>query len=162
MSYSPKYRRRREGKTNYHKRLKLLQSGVPRLVIRRSNTGMTCQFVAYEPAGDKILAAANAADVKKSGLAASPKSIPGSYLAGYLAGVRAKKAGVSKAIVDIGMQTATKGNRLFAAVKGALDAGIEIPVDEAVLPSAERIAGKHIADHRNVTIDIKALTAKLK
>lgn len=163
MAYSIKYRRRRQGKTNYHKRLKLLQSGAPRLVIRRSNTGMICQFVSYEPAGDKVLAAANAKDVRTAGLTqSSAKSIPASYLTGFIAGKRAKAAGVTTAIVDIGMQTATKGNRLFAAVKGAIDAGIAIPVADEVLPSDERVTGKHIADHRNVKIDMNALKAKAK
>jgi large subunit ribosomal protein L18 len=163
MTFATKYRRRREGKTNYHKRLKLLQSGQPRLVIRRSNTGMTVQFISYEPKGDKILAAASAKDVRTAGLTqTSGKSLPASYLAGYIAGKRALKAGVSQAIVDIGMHVSSKGNRLYAAVKGALDAGVQIPVSEDVLPSQDRVEGKHIAEHRNVKIDMKSLTAKIK
>lgn len=163
MAFSAQYRRRRQGKTNYHKRLKMLQSGKTRLVIRRSNTGMVCQFVAYEATGDKVLAQATAKDVKAAGLTTtSGKSLPASYLTGYIAGVRAKKAGITDAIVDIGLQTATKGNRLFAAVKGALDAGIAIPVSDDVLPAQERLEGKHIADHRNVTINIAAIKQKVK
>lgn len=163
MNRSLKYRRRREGKTNYHKRLKLLQSGKPRMVIRRSNTGMVCQFVLYEQAGDKVVAQASAADVRKAGLTAiSGKSLPAAYLVGYTAAQRAKKAGVTNAIVDIGMQTTSKGSRLYAAVKGALDAGLDIPVDEEVLPPAERLNGDHIKSHRNVTFDINAVKAKLK
>jgi large subunit ribosomal protein L18 len=163
MTRSLKYRRRREGKTNYHKRLKLLQSGKPRMVIRRSNTGMVCQFVRYEAAGDKVVAQATAADVRKAGLAAvSGKSVPAAYLIGYAAASRAKKAGVTEAIVDIGLHTASKGNRLFAAVKGAIDAGVEIPVNEDVLPPQDRLEGKHIQEHRNVTFDINAVKAKLR
>jgi large subunit ribosomal protein L18 len=163
MGFSAQYRRRRQGKTNYHKRLKLLQSGETRFVVRRSNTGIVCQFIAYEAAGDKILASATAKDVKAAGLTqTSAKSLPASYLTGYIAGVKAKKAGVSGAIVDIGMQTATKGNRLFAAVKGALDAGITMPVGADMLPTQERIEGKHIADHRNVTFNITALKQNIK
>jgi large subunit ribosomal protein L18 len=163
MSHINKYRRRREGKTNYHKRLKLLQSGKPRLVIRRSNTGVVCQFITYDAMGDKILASATAKDAKTAGLTmTSGKSLPASYMTGYIAGVRAKKAGVSEAIVDIGMQTATKGNRLFAAIKGAIDAGVSIPVSDDVLPSNDRIEGKHISEHRNVTINLTALKGKVK
>jgi large subunit ribosomal protein L18 len=163
MTRSLKYRRRREGKTNYHKRLKLLQSGQTRMVIRRSNTGMTCQFVTYEPAGDKVIAQATSTDVKKAGLAGvSGKSLPSAYLVGFVAGKRAQAAGISGAIVDLGMQTATKGNRLFAAVKGAIDSGIQIPVDSDVLPPQDRLEGAHIKEHRNVTFDINAVKAKLK
>lgn len=163
MSYSQQYRRRRAGKTNYHKRLKLLQSRIPRFVVRRSNTSMTCQFIDYVTTGDNVLAAATSADLRKAGITQmGGKSIPASYLVGYLAGKRAAKAGVTKAVVDIGMFTATKGNRLFAAVKGAIDAGIEIPVSDDVLPAQERIDGKHIADHRNITLDIASMKNKLK
>jgi len=163
MTISLKYRRRREGKTNYHKRLKLLSSGQTRVVIRRSNTGIIVQFVDYQQSGDIIRAQATAADVRKAGCTTtSGKSIPASYLTGYIAGLRAKKAGVTGAIADLGMQTSTKGNRLYAALKGALDAGLTIPVGEGFLPSAERIEGKHIADHRTVKIDLKAYKEKAR
>lgn len=163
MTRSLQYRRRREGKTNYHKRLKLLQAGVPRLVVRRSNTAVTCQFIEYSPAGDRVLAQASAKDVATAGLSGvSRKSVPASYLTGYIAGMRAKKAGVKHAILDLGMQTATKGNRLFAAAKGAIDAGVTVPVSEDILPSQERLQGKHIAEHRNVTINVEAAKQKLR
>lgn len=163
MSFSAQYRRRRQGKTNYHKRLKLLQSEKPRFVVRRSNTGMICQIVVYEPKGDKILAQATAKDVRSAGLTqTSGKSIPASYLTGYIAGMRAKKAGVTEAIVDIGMQVSSKGNRLYAAVKGALDAGLTMPVSKEVLPSDERISGKHITDHTSKAIDVQGIKGKIK
>lgn len=163
MARSLKFRRRREGKTNYHKRLKLLQSGKPRLVIRRSNTGVYCQIISYEPAGDRVLASASSKDLRKVGATSfSAKSLPGSYLIGFTAAVRARKAGVEEAIVDFGMFSATKGNRLFAAVKGAIDGGLTIPVNDDVLPPAERLAGKHIEAHRNVTINLEQLKAKLR
>lgn len=158
-----KYRRRREGKTNYHKRLKLLSGGQTRLVIRRSNTGMIVQLIDYTATGDVIRATATAADVRKAGLTmTSAKSIPAAYLTGYIAGLRAKKAGVTNAIVDLGMQTSTKGNRLYAAVKGALDAGLQIPVSETHFPDQDRLDGKHISAHRTVTIDMPACITKAK
>ncbi len=163
MTISLKYRRRREGKTNYHKRLKLISGHQTRIVIRRSNTGMTVQFVDYEPAGDVVLAQATAVDVRKAGCThTSGKSIPAAYMTGYIAGLRAKKAGVTGAIADLGMQTSTKGNRLYAALKGAIDAGMEIPVGEDFLPSNDRIEGKHITAHRTVTIDLKAYKEKAR
>jgi len=163
MVYATKYRRRREGKTNYHKRLKLVQSGKTRVIIRRSNNGMTVQFADYVATGDKVLAGATAKDVRAAGCTTvSAKSLPGSYLTGYIAGLRAKKAGVTYAIVDLGMQTSTKGNRLYAAIKGAVDAGLDIPVSEDMFPSQERLSGSHIAAHRNVTIKLDELKTKAK
>jgi len=163
MVYATKYRRRREGKTNYHKRLKLVQSGKTRLIVRRSNTGMTVQFADYIATGDAVRAGATGKDARAAGLTmTSAKSITGSYLIGYIAGLRAKKAGVTYAIVDLGMQTSTKGNRLYAAIKGAVDAGLDIPVDEDMFPAQERISGSHIAAHRNVTIKLDELKTKAK
>ena len=163
MSYSIKYRRRREGKTNYHKRLKLLQSGETRLVVRKSNTGIVCQFVTYQKTGDAIVAQANAKDLQTINFTgASAKSLPGAYLIGYAAGKRAKAKGVTTAIVDLGMHAITKGNRVFAAVKGAIDAGVEIPVSEEILPSKDRIEGKHIQDYRNVQFNVEAAKTKFK
>jgi large subunit ribosomal protein L18 len=161
MSFSMKYRRRREGKTNYHKRLRLLKSGKARLVVRRSNTAIRAQLVLYEPSGDKVLAQASSADLQRAGWNAGMKSVPAAYLVGYLAGVRAKKAGVQDAIADLGLYTMTKGSRLFAAVKGAIDAGLTIPVGDDVLPSEDRIKGEHIQAHRNVAFDVDAYKEKL-
>ena len=41
------YRRKREGKTDYRKRLRLLLSGKPRLVIRRSLRDISAQVIEY-------------------------------------------------------------------------------------------------------------------
>jgi large subunit ribosomal protein L18 len=133
------------------------------VIVRRSNTGITVQFADYSTGGDVIKAGATAKDVRKAGCTTiSAKSIPASYLTGYIAGLRAKKAGISEAIVDLGMQTSTKGNRLYAAIKGAVDAGLQIPVGEEMFPSEQRLGGEHIAAHRNVTIKLDELKAKAK
>ena len=39
------------------------------------------------------------------------------------------------------------GSRLFAAAKGAIDAGLAIPHGEAILPKKERIQGQHIGNY---------------
>ena len=163
MSFSMRFRRRRAGRTNYHKRLKLLQSGKARFVIRRSNTSLRCQVVLYQPTGDRVVAQATAKDIRAAGFTqSSAKSLPASYLIGYAAAKRAISAGVKDAIVDLGMQSASKGSRLFAAVKGAIDAGLQIPVNEEVLPPQDRLEGKHIQAHRNVTFNIAAVKQQLK
>ena len=53
-----------------------------------------------------------------------------------------------KAIVDFGLQS--KADRLFALVKGAIDAGLEINCPEEAFPSEDRLSGKHIpSDGKN-------------
>ena len=53
-------------------------------------------------------------------------------------------AGHKEAVLDIGLAASTPGNRVFAALKGMVDAGMEIPHGESVLPDDERINGSHI------------------
>ena len=53
---------------------------------------------------------------------------------------------IEEAILDLGLQTSTKGSRIYAALKGVLDAGINIPHSKEILPSEDRIKGKHISE----------------
>lgn len=64
-----------------------------------------------------------------------------------LAAHKAKKKGVEKTIVDLGLQPPKSGSRLYAAVKGAKDNGLDIPISDEVFPSEDRISGKHIASY---------------
>ncbi len=144
--YRVKMRRRREGKTDYRKRLALLKSGMTRLVVRRTNTRMIIQFVNFEENGDKVLLTVTSDMLKNYGWNGSYKNIPAAYLAGYLAGKKALEKGIEEAVLDIGMHYAHPGSRIFAVLKGLLDAGIYVPHGEDIFPSDERIAGKHIGD----------------
>jgi len=143
--YKVRFRRRREGKTDYKKRLALLKSGLPRMVVRRTNRYIIVQFVRFRPEGDEVIAYAFSKELSRYGWPYGGKNTPAAYLTGYLAALRAKKAGVEKAVLDIGRFPSTKGSRLYAALKGALDAGIEIPHSPEILPEEDRIKGEHIA-----------------
>ena len=59
------------------------------------------------------------------------------YLTGYVTALKGLKEGVSEAVVDLGLQTAIKNSRIYACVKGALDAGLKVSCSEEVLPSDE-------------------------
>ncbi len=147
MSQGPRYhmqfRRRREGKTDYRQRLTLLRSGKVRAVVRKSLSGTIVQIAEYTETGDRILTQASYSDLKKLGWGHSLKDTSASYLVGLLAGVRAKKLDLQEAVLDIGLQEPKKGTRVFAALKGLLDAGLEVPHGDEVIPSVERIEGGH-------------------
>ncbi len=145
LSHIVPHRRRREGRTDYRQRLRLLHSGQPRFVVRRQNSGLVCQFIAHLPTGDRTLATATAKHLLAAGWKGHPGNIPAAYLTGFLAGTRARKAKIASAIADFGLHQFTRGSALAAAVKGAVDAGVAIPHDEAALPSKDRLAGAHIA-----------------
>ena len=148
------FRRRRKGLTDYRTRMKMLLSGKPLLVVRKTNSQIIVQVVKPEVKGDKVLAQATGRELRtKFGWPASGKNTPAAYLVSYLAGLRALKAGVKEAILYIGLHRAVKGARVFAALKGALDAGLEIPHSPEVLPSEERIKGLHIAKYAKMLKD---------
>jgi len=144
-----KYRRKREGKTDYRKRLSMLQTHRPRLVVRKSLQNMVCQIVGFESAADKVLVCAHSSELKKYGWKYSFGNVPAAYLSGFLLGVKALQNNVKEAIVDLGLQAPVAGSRLYAVVKGVVDAGLGVPCDKGIFPSEERITGKHIVDYAN-------------
>lgn len=144
--FKPPFRRRRTGQTNFTKRLAVLKGRTTRVVVRKSNRAVTVQFVDYDEKGDVVRAAATSHDLKTHGWDASLGSTPAAYLTGLLAGRRAKKAGVQEAVLDIGLQQPQPGGRLYAALKGVLDAGVDVPHGEDVLPDQGRLQGEHLED----------------
>lgn len=153
------YRRVREGKTRYSKRIKTLLSGKPRMVVRSTNLKIIVQFVKFDVKGDLILAGVDSSSLKKFGWNYSFKSIPAAYLIGYLAGKKAVKAGVKEAVFDLGFKSPIKGNKLYASLKGAVDAGVKIPCSEEIFPGEERLSGKHIQEFAKLNKD-KLMFAK--
>lgn len=143
--YAVAFRRRREGKTDYKLRLGLIRSGKPRAVVRISNRFVYVQIAESRPGGDIVRASASSKELTGMGWKAGTGNLPSAYLTGALAGQRALAKGVEQAILDIGLRASTKGSRLYAALKGLVDAGLKVPHSETVLPSAERIQGGHIA-----------------
>lgn len=143
MKYSV-MKRRRDGITNYHKRLSLLKSGHPRLVVRPSNKGLVAQVVQYKETGDKILSTVTERSLKKLGLEVDGNSIPVAYLVGYAAGLKAKKKKVGETILDTGRYNIIKGGRISAVLKGYVDAGAKIPHDKGIFPDKKRLAGEHL------------------
>jgi large subunit ribosomal protein L18 len=138
------HRRRREGKTDYRKRLALVRSKKLRLVVRKSNQAVMCQVVQYEHGGDRTLAQANTFDLKKLGWTGPTGNLPAAYLTGMLIAKRSLEAKHKEAVLDMGLCRATKGNRIFACLKGAVDGGLQTPHSAEAFPPADRIAGKHI------------------
>ncbi len=144
--FTVKFRRKREGKTNYKKRLELLKSDINRLVIRRSNNSITIQLVRYEPDGDKVLFTFNSKKLESFGWKYSKKSLPAAYLAGLAAGKQILKLGFTDAILDLGLQSPLKGSKLYSALKGIVDVGFNVPHSKNIFPSEERISGQHIVN----------------
>ena len=155
MKLSPRYRmpfkRTRLGKTDYKRRLKLLKSRKPRLVVRRSLNYIRAQIVEFDIKGDKTLLSAYSRQLKKIGWNFACDNLPAAYLTGLALGKQAVKNNITDVILDSGLYASTKGNRIYAVVKGAIDAGLKIPVSQEVLPSDDRISGKHITKSKDIS-----------
>jgi large subunit ribosomal protein L18 len=133
--YTVYFRRRREGKTNYAKRLGLVKSNKTRMVVRKSNKSVTVQFVEYSAGGDVILSSATGAALKKQFKWEPRCNVYTAYLCGLYAAGLAKKKKVSEFVLDLGLQMPTKGSVVFAALKGAVDAGLKTGFSEEMLPA---------------------------
>ncbi|PIN80271.1 50S ribosomal protein L18 [Candidatus Woesearchaeota archaeon CG10_big_fil_rev_8_21_14_0_10_32_9] len=164
--FTVRFRRKREGRTNYKKRLALLKSRKPRLIIRKTNTQIILQIAQYLPDGDKIIATVQSNELTKHGWKHSFKNLPAAYLAGMLIAKKAKMHKIEGAILDMGLTTPLKGTKIFAALKGAVDAGLQVPVSDSIFPTEERLKGEHISSflekHKTITQDFEKIKKEIK
>lgn len=142
-------RRRREGRTDYRRRLGLLKSGESRVVVRRTNGNVIVQFVDYEAEGDLVKATAVGQELNKLGWEGSAKNTPAAYLTGLLAGKRAMDAGIDEAVLDLGRHAPVKGSKIFAALKGVQDAGVWVPSGDDIFPEEDRLTGAFLEQQTN-------------
>jgi len=147
-SYRVPFRRRRERKTDYRSRRALVLSKLPRLVARRTLRHIIVQIVKAEATGDQVVVSAHSRELAKTyGWKGGCENVPAAYLTGLLCGFRAVAHGVKNAVLDLGLQSPSRGTRVFAALKGVVDAGVMIPHSESMLPDESRIIGQHVVDY---------------
>lgn len=161
--YQVKFRRRREGKTDYYARRRLVQqdknkydSKKYRLVVRRTNRRVITQIIFATIKGDRVLCQSDTFELKKFGVEAGLTNYAAAYASGLLLARRlltdlgmadmykgiesadgeffdVTEKGVNenrrpfKALLDVGLVRTTTGNRVFGALKGAVDGGIYVP-----------------------------------
>jgi large subunit ribosomal protein L5e len=171
--YQVKFRRRREGKTDYFARRRLIQqdknkydSKKYRFCVRRTNRRIITQIIYATIKGDKVLCQADSQELRRYGLEAGHTNYASAYATGLLCarrlltslgmadiykGVEAdgeffdvNEKGINenrrpfKALLDVGLVRTTTGNRVFGAMKGAVDGGIHIP------HNTKRFPGYHL------------------
>ena len=208
--YQVKYRRRREGKTDYKARRALVvqdknKYAAPkyRLVVRITNRYVICQIVYASVDKDQVYACANSSELPKYGLTVGLKNYAAAYCTGLLVARRAlakmnladKYEGNTevdgkvvkikvegrdgkksehyvaemdaekkpfRVYLDVGIRVTTTGARIFGAMKGATDGGLDIPHNEKRFPGYNRdnkkyepdelrarIMGEHVQDYQN-------------
>merc|ERR1711871_889317 len=197
--FQVKYKRRREGKTDYYARKRLVTQdknkfGTPkyRFVVRFTNKDIICQVVSSKIKGDVCHAAAYAHELPRYGLSVGLTNYSAAYCVGLLCARRLltkygladkfegteevtaefedcyvlnnedEEEGVSAfhANLDVGLKRTTLGSKIFSAMKGAFDGGLEIPHSEKKFygydadeksydaeANRERILGGHVAKY---------------
>ncbi len=156
-----KKKRRREGKTNYLRRLKILSGERPRIVVRRTNKYIIAQYVKSIESKDKVEIGITSKILMKNGwpkeLKGSLKSVPAAYLTGLTLGklILEKKEKVDP-IIDFGIQTSVHKSRLYAFINGLVDSGLKIKYSKETLPEEARIKGTHMKkDFEKILNEVK-------
>ncbi len=119
-----KFKRRRESKTNYRKRLALVKSNMCRIVVRKSNKRIFGQIIKYEEAGDKVLSYAGSEELKKFNWLSRANRAT-AYLTGFLLAKKAKSIS-EECILDIGLSQPVKNSIPFVFAKGCVDGGLKV------------------------------------
>src|SRR3989304_2051761 len=144
MAYSNILRRLREEKTNYKKRGTLLIGKRDFITVNITNENTQVQVLKPGMTGDKVIASAHSSYLLKKGWKGSRKSIPAAYLTGYLAGKKAIGNGAKDAILYTGTRRYTQ--RMAAALKGVVDAGVKVPADSETFPPDNTSNVNHLTD----------------
>merc|ERR1719209_280898 len=192
--FQVKFRRRREGKTDYFARKRLVvqdknKYNTPkyRMIVRFSNKDITCQIAYARLEGDRVVAAAYSHELPKYGVKVGLTNYAAAYCTGLLLARRVLKQlnldgqyegntdingevfsvednddgpGAFRACLDVGLARTTTGAKVFGAMKGAADGGLDIPHSEKRFPGYDaegsslnadvhrkHIMGLHVADY---------------
>jgi len=96
--FQVKFRRRREGKTDYYQRKRLIlqrknKYAIPkwRFVVRKTNTKIICQVVSSTIEGDKVKTSSDSSELKRFGLTAGLTNYSAAYCTGLLCARRLLK-----------------------------------------------------------------------
>ena len=160
MAYSKILRRLREQKTNYKKRGTMLMGKREFITVNISNENTQVQILKPEISGDKVIASAHSRLLLEKGWKGSRKSVPAAYLTGYIAGKKALGKGSKGAILYSGTKKYTQ--RMAAALKGVIDAGLEVPANSETFPQEERINGEHLTVKNDIGKIKSALDSEVK
>merc|ERR1712048_379784 len=182
--FQVKFRGRREGKTDYYARKRLVvhdknKYNTPkyRMIVRSSNKDITCQIAYARLEGDRIVAAAYSHELPRYGVKVGLTNYAAAYCTGLLLARRVLKQlnldeayqgndsidgekymvednddgpGAFRACLDVGLARTTTGAKVFGAMKGAADGGLDIPHSEKRFPGYDKEEKEYSAEvHRN-------------
>ncbi|MFA5746339.1 MAG: 50S ribosomal protein L18 [archaeon] len=156
------FKRRREQKTDYKKRLAVLKSKQDRFVLRVTNSLVKAQIIRYDKDGDKTVVSATSRELVVLGYTGALKNTPAVYLTALLLSAKAKKANIKEVIYDLGAKNYKSGNKIFAGLKAIVDSGLVCPYNEKAFPTKDRIEGKTMAEYLKKPVDKEFTIVKEK
>lgn len=158
--FQVKFKRRREGKTDYYARKRLVTQdknkyNTPkyRLIVRFTNKNIVCQIAHAKLEGDIVVCAAYSHELPRYGVKVGLTNYAAAYCTGLLLARRLltqlnladvyegqlevdgdeynvesldDKPAAFRCYLDVGLNRTTTGARVFGALKGAVDGGLEI------------------------------------
>ena len=130
------------------------------VTVNITNENTQVQILTPGMTGDTVVASAHSRYLLEKGWKGSRKSVPAAYLTGYLAGKKAIGKGAKGAIMYTGTRRFTQ--RMAAALKGIIDAGLEVPADSERFPAEERINGEHLTVKNEVSKIKSAIDSEVK
>ena len=141
--------------------------------MRITSTKVIAQIAYATIKGDKILTAAESTELKRFGLTAGLTNYASAYATGLLVARRLLKTiGLDKlypgakkidgadysvvdetkekrpflAVLDVGLARTTIGNKVFAALKGAVDGGLYVPHNNRRFPGFKKVGDEEKYD----------------
>ncbi|XP_039270439.1 large ribosomal subunit protein uL18 [Styela clava] len=182
--YQVKYKRRRQGKTDYFARKRLVvqdknKYNTPkyRMIVRFTNKDIVCQIAYARIEGDVVICAAYAHELPRYGVKVGLTNYAAAYCTGLLLSRRLLnkfgldeiyegqteidgdefyvedvdgKPGAFRAFLDVGLARTTTGAKVFGAMKGAADGGLDIPHSTKRFPGYDDESGDFSAEvHRS-------------
>ena len=130
------------------------------ITVNITNQNTQVQILTPGMTGDKVIASAHSRYLLEKGWKGSRKSVPAAYLTGYLAGKKALGQGAKDAIMYTGTRRYTQ--RMAAALKGIVDAGVEVPADKKTFPPDERINGEHLTVKNEISKIKSSIDSEVK
>jgi len=192
--FQVKFRRRRECKTDYVARRRLIlqdknkyRTPKYRFVVRRTKRDLICQIFSSDLTHDVCVKSAYSHELRRYGIRVGLTNYAAAYCTGLLLARRVntqfelkydgqvkvdgdafkveadpEDKAPFKALLDVGLARTTTGARVFGALKGAVDGGLNIPHSVKRFPGSELdgneskanpethkkyIFGGHVADY---------------
>lgn len=198
--FQVKYKRRREGRTDYFARRRLIcqdknKYNTPkyRMIVRLTNKDIICQIAYARVYGDVIVESAYSHELPKYGVKVGLTNYAAAYCTGLLLARRILhkfglneiytgqeeangedfsvedvegEHGAFRAYLDIGLARTSTGAKIFGALKGAVDGGIDIPHSNKRFPGFDaeskeynpemhksHILGQHVSSYMEHLIE---------